>query len=166
MTRVRIFLWLFMISILVSCDCYVSVKGKVFSNSDKHPIEGATIEMVGRNKTTKTNKDGYFHIWEQTGFCFDPQIKITTNNYKPCEITFKGSTDSKSFELKSESDFVNYEKPFYPDTNNKGTFIVGTWIEKYSENFAFSGDTVLFYLDTINPKKEIEKIKAQIRRSN
>lgn len=166
MTTRRVFLWLFITSILLSCACYVSVKGRVLSASDKHPIEGASVELVGRNKITTTDKDGYFHIWVQTGFCFDPHIKITAGNYKPFDITFKGTSESRSYVLKSQSESIEYDEPFYPDPNNRQTFVTGTWIEKYSEKFSALSDTITFFLDTIDTKGEIERIKATLRKPN
>lgn len=138
---------------LLSCDCYVSVKGRVFSNRSRRAIEGAEIEMVGRNVRVNSDKNGFFHIEEQTGFCYDPHIRIIAEEYKPFEITLKRSDGIRIFELKSESEFMEYAKPFYPDSNNKSTFTTGTWIEKFSEHFAYQGDSVLFYLDSFNEGK-------------
>jgi hypothetical protein len=55
---------------------------------------------------------------------------------------------------------VNYEKPFYPDTSTKSTYITGAWINQFSDHFTYcgelaSGESMIFYLDTINPQKEI-----------
>lgn len=154
------------ILLLSSCDCHVSVKGKVISTESKLPIEGAIVEMIGKNITTKTNKNGYFHIWDQTGFCYEPNIKITIDKYKPFEIKFIKSGDSKSYELQSKSESLDYDEPFYPDSKNKNTFITGTWIEKYSEKFSVLSDTVTFYLDTIDVASEIKKTKSKFRNSN
>ncbi len=154
------------ILLLSSCDCYVSIKGKVISTESKLPIEGAIVEMIGKNITTKTNKDGYFHIWDQNGFCYEPDIKITIDEYKPFKIKFKKSGDSKSYDIQSKSESLDYDEPIYPDSNNKNTFITGTWIEKYSKKFSVLSDTVIFYLDTIDVASEIKKTKAKLRNSN
>jgi hypothetical protein len=141
------------------------VEGKVFSDSTQNPIEGATVEMVGKNEKTKTNKDGYFKVEKIVGFCFDPIIRITKNNYKPFEIKFKNLDDSKIYEIKSKSDFITYDKPFYPDSTNKNTFVTGTWINQYSEHFDFNADTNLFYLDTISLNKEIQKAQTNFKKA-
>lgn len=148
---------------LTACDCTVSVEGKVLASSDKKAIVGATVELVGRNLTTTTDKDGYFDIGEHVGFCYDPRVIITAKNYKPFEIEIKNSSDTKSFVRKSDKEFVNYEQPFYPDTNNKSTFMTGTWIDRFSQNFEVDDELIIFYLDTINPKKEIETIQRKIK---
>lgn len=158
-------LLILLITIITSCDCYVSVKGQVFSNTNKKPIAGAKVELIGRNISTTTDKNGYFHIGEQTGLCFTPLLKITSENYKPFEMSFKSSNNNKSFELKSDAKVVNYAKPFYPDTTDKETFMIGTSIKIFSESFAFKGDSILFYLDTINPKKEIKDIQEYMKKS-
>jgi hypothetical protein len=156
----RVLFGLTLIFIFVSCDCFVAVRGRVLSNITSLPIEGAVIEMVGHNIVGKTDKNGMFEISDQVGFCYDPHIKITAKGYKPFEVTIGFSGENKSFELKSKSEFVNYEKPFYPDTSTKSTYITGAWINQFSDHFTYcgelaSGESMIFYLDTINPQKEI-----------
>jgi hypothetical protein len=68
--------------------------------------------------------------------------------------------------LKKESEFVEYKKPFYPNPDNKNTFINGTWIEKYSGNFKIKSDSLLIYLDEKNLTKEIELIKQELKNKN
>ena len=155
----------FLVTILLlqSCDCFVSVKGKIISNSTKQPIQGAIIEMVDKSESTKSDAEGYFSLSKQVGLCFGPQIKITKKNYKPFEMNLSGSNESKSYKVKSKQDFVDYDAPFFPDPNDKGTFTIGTWIEKYSQMFSVRSDTILFYLDTVNVESEILQIKSRFR---
>jgi hypothetical protein len=135
----------------------MSVKGRVLTNTDKKPIAGAHIEMIERDVNAITDKNGFFQIEEQTGFCYEPALKITAEHYKPFEILFKHSEGIKSFHIKSEAEFIDYEKPLYPFPKNKNTVIYGTWIDMFSENFAIQGDTILVYLDISNNKTNIEK---------
>lgn len=148
-----------------SCDCYTVIKGKVLSNRTKIPIEGAIVQLIGENVTVQTDKNGLFKLEKMTGLCFDPHVEISKQHYKPFEITFKNSGNSMSYEVKSKSSFVTYDKPFYPDTTDTNSFIIGTEITEYSENFAVTKDGEVYYLDTINVSQEINDIQNRIRRS-
>ena len=132
---IRISYYSLLLIIFQACDCHVYVEGKVFSGSVQKPVEGVSVELVNKGEVTKTDKNGYFKIEKKVGFCFDPTVRITKKYYKPFEITFKSSRESKIFSIKSKSDFVTYDTPFYPDPDNKNTFVTGTWINQYSINF-------------------------------
>ncbi|MEO7767121.1 MAG: hypothetical protein ABIS01_06835 [Ferruginibacter sp.] len=140
------------------------VEGKVLSNSSKLPLEGAFVELVGKSETTKTDRNGYFKVEKIVGVCFDPKVRITKDHYKPFEITFKSSRDSRIFEIRSQSDFITYDKPFYPDPNNTKTFMTGTHIDKYSKHFASDSNINRYYLDTIDIKKEIQDAQTVLRK--
>lgn len=150
---------------LTSCDCYTVVKGKVLSNRSKTPIEGAIVQLIGKNETVLTDRNGLFKLEKVTGFCFDPHLKISKRGYKPFEITFKSSSSSVSYEVKSKSNFITYDKPFYPDSNDKNSFIFGTDIAEYSENFAVTSNGEIYYLDTINVSQEINDVQNKVRNS-
>lgn len=149
-----------------SCDCCTVVKGKVLSNTTKIPIGGAVVQLIGENETVQTDKNGLFELEKVTGFCFDPHIKILKQHYKPFEMTFKNTDNSISYEVKSKSYFVTYDKPFYPDSYDTSSFITGTWITEYSGSFAVTSDGEVYYLDTINLSREINDIQNGIRNSN
>ena|SRR5688572_500306 len=161
-TRIRLFL-IFTTLLLTSCDCYIVVKGRILSSATELPINNAQVEFIGKNKTVTTDKNGYFKIDEQTGFCFDPHVLIRKDNYKPFDILMGGSKDSRSYEIKSEPYFIEYDEPFYPDSHNKKTLMTGTWIEKFSAKVSFLSDTIIFFLDTINVKGEIENVQNKLR---
>ena len=55
------------------------------------------------------------------------------------------------------------EKPFYPDSSNKSTFITGTWINKWSEKF-FVNDTLIIYLSTNDIYSEVEELQNRLRK--
>lgn len=155
---------LFLISaVLQSCDCVPRVKGIVISNSTKQPIEGASIVLVDQDESTLSNKNGFFEVSKHTGFCFDPQVRISKVNYKPFELTVSGSNESKSYKVASKQDFIEYDKPFYPDIDDKRTFTTGAWIDKYSQYFTISSDTILFYLDTLEVKDEVSIIQSKLK---
>ena len=158
--RLLYFLLLFF---LTGCDCFTVVKGRIISNETKLPITDATIELVGKNKIIKSDNKGQFKIEYVSGFCFDPNIRVISNTYKPFEITIRHSKHSKSFEVKSESEFIEYEKPFYPNPSKDSGFITGTWINSLSQNFAVYNDSLLIYLDENNIKKEIENIQKTLK---
>lgn len=156
-----IFLWS-----LSSCDCIVSVHGKILSNSTKRPVAGATIEMVGENIKTLSGPDGGFHLEKITGFCFDPHIRINMEHYKPFEMTRKSPTGQISYDVKSELELVRFDQPFYPDSSRQGTFLTGISVKKFSGDFAIVGDTIIFYLDTLDFDKEIKTFKSSLRHRN
>ena len=116
--------FLLTVLLLQACDCFVSVKGKVISNTTKRPIKDLIIEMVDKSESTKSDENGYFSLSNHVGFCFDPQIKITKSNHKPFEMTFGGSRESKSYKVTTKQDFIDYAEPLYTDPNDKSTFIL------------------------------------------
>lgn len=162
----RIIFYFISVVFFQSCDCHILVEGKVLSNSSKLPLEGAFVELIGKNETTKTDRNGYFKVEKIVGICFDPIVRITKDHYKPFEITFRSSGDSKNFEIRSQSEFITFDKPFYPDPNNTKTFMIGMHIDKYSKNFAINSNTNRFYLDTINIKKEIQDVQTGLKKGS
>ena len=66
------------------------------------------------------------------------------------------------YTLRRESEFINFDKPFYTDSTGK-KFTVGVEIEKYSRNFSLKSDSLFVYLDTVDVESEIEKIKQELR---
>lgn len=119
--------------------------------------------MVDKSESTKSDENGYFSLSKHVGFCFNPQIKITKSNHKPFEMTFVGIRESKSYKVTTKQDFIDYAEPLYIDPNDKSTFITGTWIERYSQFFNVSSDTILFYLDTVDVKNEINQIQIRLK---
>ncbi len=163
--KIRQLLIIISISIgLSSCDCYVSVKGKILSSSTQKPIAGVTIKMIDRNIESTSNEEGLFLVEEQTGFCYDPHIEFTKKDYKPFLILITSGDDHTSYQVKSESESVNFDKPIYPDTQNQSTFVTGTWIENYSQNFKRSDDSLIIYLDENNIEAELNSIKKKLKK--
>ncbi|MCL8009547.1 carboxypeptidase-like regulatory domain-containing protein [Gelidibacter japonicus] len=152
--------------LLSSCDCQIIVNGKVISSETGKPISGAKIEMVDRNLNSATDQNGNFRIGEMTGFCYSPKIKVTFENHKPFEIELDSDSQSQNYKVKKESESVDFDEPFYPDPNNKNTFIISTWIEKYSGNFEIKSDSLIIYLDEKNRAKEMESIKRNLENKN
>lgn len=164
--KTQIFICVLIISAFTTCkflaECFPEFTGRVLSNSNKTPIEGATVELINQSIKVKTDKDGFFKI--STSGCFDAHFRISKEHYKPFEITFRSSSNSNSYEIKSESKSVDYDEPFFPDTNNKNTFITGTWITQNSESFSVSSGALTYYLDTLkNITEEINDIQMDIR---
>jgi hypothetical protein len=152
--------------LLCSCDCWIQVNGKVISSETGKPISGAKIEMVDKNLTSTSDQNGNFTIGEMTGFCYSPKVRITYDNHKPFEIELESESDFQNYKLKKESEFVEYNEPFYPNPNNKNTFMNGTWIEKYSGDFKIKSDSLFIYLEENNLTNEIELIKQQLKNEN
>ncbi len=73
------------------------------------------------------------------------------------------SNHSKSYEIKSGTKFIDYEKPFYPNPDKSSTFMTGTWINSFSQNFAVKDDSLFIYLNNDNVKKEIENIQKTLK---
>ena len=152
--------------LLSSCDCQILVKGKVISSETGKPINGAKIEMVGKNLNSTTDQNGNFRIGEMTGFCYSPKVKVTYKGHKPFEIELESDSDFQNYKLKKASESIDFDEPFYPDPTNKNSYIVATWIEKYSGNFKIKSDSLIIYLDENNLTKEIELAKRKLKNKN
>ncbi|WP_339607889.1 carboxypeptidase-like regulatory domain-containing protein [uncultured Roseivirga sp.] len=141
---------------LISCDCYVKVTGQIVSSSTGKPIKNALVTLIDKNRKVYSDQNGNFLIDMQTGFCFDPKIQVTKKGFKPFQVLISGDSKSISYKIKSESQSVDFDEPLYPDSSNKSTFITGTWIEKYSQDFQSRNDSLIIYLDTDNLEEEIK----------
>lgn len=152
--------------LLSSCDCWVVVNGKVISSLTGKPIIGAKIELIDRNITSNSDQNGNFSIEEMTGLCYNPKIRVTYKQYKPFEIELESDSDFRNYKVRNESEYVDFDEPFYPNPDNKKTFIVSTLIEKYSRDFEIKSDSLIIYLDENNPAKEIELMKQKLKNKN
>ncbi len=94
----------------------------------------------------------------QTGFCFEPEIQVTKEGFKPFQVLISGDSESKTYKIRSESQSVDFDEPVYPYSSDRNTFIVGTWIEKYSHDFEFENDSLIIYLDIENFEEEIKEL--------
>ena len=147
---------------LTSCDCYVQVEGQVLSSQTGKPISGALVTMLEKNEKVKTDAHGRFKIAKVTGFCFDAELEIKQPGYKPFQILLARSTDYNSYKVKSASKSVDFEQPVYPNPKNLNTFIQSTWIEKYSQSFKHSNDSLIVYLDEDNLEAELKQIQKKL----
>jgi hypothetical protein len=149
--------------LLYSCDCPTQVNGKIFSSETNKPLSGAKIEMIGRNLTSISNKDGSFTIVEMTGFCYTPKIRVTYNEHKPFVIELEFDSDYQNYKIKTEAESIDFDSLFYPDSNKRSSYISAIWINKYSGNFKIKSDSLIIYLDEKNLAKEIELIKRNLQ---
>lgn len=140
-------------TILVSCDCSIKVVGKVVSTETGIPIYGAKIEMLGRNLYSISDKNGNFSITEQTGFCYEPNLKVSFEDYKPFELKIFYNSNNTTYEVLKDTRSVNLSEPIYPDPKNEKTFITATLIEHNSKSFKIKSDSLIIYLDQINPSE-------------
>lgn len=150
------------ILLLCSCDCVINVNGKVLDKETGNPIMGVTVDLLKGADIEKTNAKGIFEAVEVTGFCKDPLIIVSADGYKPFQIEIKKSKGNTQYLVKTETSWINYDQPFYPDTTNKSTFIKGVWIDKWSQDFKIN-DTLTIYLSKDNPAIEIEKSQDDIK---
>jgi len=156
---------IFLLFLTSSCDCLVTIKGKVISTSTGKPIAGAKVELMNQDQTIITDSLGNFTIVKHTGFCFDPIVNISKSEYKPFMIKIERKSNAIKYSITHDAESFDFEKPIYPDTTNKRVFIVASWIEKYSRNFQVKNDSLFIYLDDYNPEKEKEAIKNKIKNS-
>ena len=122
--------------------------------------------MVDKNIISTSDENGNFSIGEMTGFCYSPKIRVTYKGYKPFEIELESDSDSQNYKLKKESESIDFDEPFYPDPKNQNTYILSTWIDKYSKDFEIKSDSLIIYLDEKNLTKEIESIKRKLKNKN
>jgi len=118
--------------------------------------------MVGRDVSSFSKDDGSFELIEVTGFCYDPEIKITFDGYKPFQIRFASIGDYNTYKVKSNPKSVEFDNPVYPDPKNEDTFVTGTWIEQNSLDFDVRSDSIIVYLKKNNPTQEIEELKQKL----
>lgn len=144
-----------------SCDCNTVVKGRILSFSSRRPINGAKIEMIGKNVISNSDSNGFFRVRKFTGFCFSPKIKVTFDNYKPFEIELESESEYQNYKVNKESEFVDFENP----VKSSDYHIEGTWIEKYSSNFEVKSDSLIIYLDEDNLKKELDLIQNHLKQN-
>lgn len=149
--------------LISSCDIYTGTSAKVLDQETGKPISDARVVLLYKSDSTKTNDKGYFEIRSSTGlYKVDPEVLITKAGYKPFQLKEKHSSKETSYIVKSESIDVDFDKPVYPDPRNRGTFIVSTSIDKWSQDFR-AGDTLIFYLTRDDRNSEIERIKNEIK---
>lgn len=122
---------------------------------------GTSVNLLDGSDIKKTDSNGFFEVFSETRPFQDPTILVTMDGYKPFQLRIEGKSDETSYSVKSESIFVDYEEPVYPDPNNRGTFITGTWIDKWSKEFKI-GDTLCIYLVSEDTKAEVERNKKEI----
>jgi hypothetical protein len=145
-------------------ECFPVYTGRVLSTSAGAPMEGATIQLINQNISVKTDSNGFFKL--STSGCFDAHLKILKEHYKPFEITFSNSSTSNSYKVKAESKFVEYDKPFNPNPEDKNSSVItGTWIKQNSESFSVLNNEHIYYLDTLkNTTEEINDIQNKERK--
>ena len=145
------------------CDCHVQVKGRILSSSTREAIGGASIIMMDRDIKTSSNEKGQFLLSEQTGFCYTPNIEITKSGYKPFRISIQSDSESISYQVSSESESIDLEKPVYSDLGDSSTFAVSTWIGRSSRNFEVKDDSIIFYLDKDEPEREVKSVREGLK---
>ncbi|WP_298248427.1 hypothetical protein [uncultured Christiangramia sp.] len=145
--------------LFIACDCEVGIQGQILSSNTGKPIEDARIEIIDKELVSSTDENGYFSLGEMTGFCYSPRVRVTYKNHKPFELELKLNSDNRIFKVKEESEYIDLDKPFYPNSENKKTSIGVIPIEKYSRNFKIQNDSVFIYLDKKDLKREIDSIK-------
>ena len=154
----------FCLFFLVSCDYRTGMTGKVVDKETGRPISNATVNLLDGKSIKKTNNEGYFAVYRQMGaFKVDPKVEITQKGYKPFQIKISSSHDKTSYSVKSETKWVDFNEPLSIESKSKTSELKGTWLEKWSQNFAVS-DTLIIYLTKEDEKAEIEKIKSELKR--
>lgn len=148
--KIQNFILLAILSIgLVSCECYVAVKGRVVSSVTGNDLSNVKIKMRGRDIETVSDIDGKFLLDEQTSSCYDPEVELTKEGYKPFEMKITGSSGGFSYTVNNDNEFIDFDKP--------GESQKGTLRAKYSQKFKVKGDSIIFYLDEMDVETEIEK---------
>ena len=143
-------------------ECYPEFTGQVLSNTTKTPVKGATVTLINQNISVQTDENGFFKM--SASGCFDAHFKISKANYKPFEITFSSSSNSNSYQVRSESKSVDYKEPVKVEDSS---VVTGTWINQNSESFFASSNGVIYYLDTLkNLSEEIADMQKQLRAGN
>lgn len=146
--------------LICSCDCTIRVSGIIIDKETKNVISNASINLLNGRDIEKSNANGYFEVLDQAGFCKDPVIVVKMEGYKPFQLEIKDSKGEISYTVKSETVWIDYDEPFYPNSSNRNTFITGTWINKWSQDFCAS-DTLRIYLTKYDTESEIETIKSK-----
>jgi len=155
--RTKLIILTGILTFFTSCDCGIYINGKIISSVTGNPIKEAKIEMINKDLFAKSDANGIFRIGEMTGFCYSPKIRVSYNNHKPFIIELDSDKEFQVYKLKSESEYIEFDKPFYPNPNNHNTFITSALVEKYSQNFEIKSDSLIIYLDEHDLEKEINQ---------
>lgn len=153
----------FVVGFLSSCkwmaECYPEFTGQVLSNTTKTPLEGATVTLINQNISVQTDENGFFKM--SASGCFDAHFKISKANYKPFEITLSSSSNSNSYQVRSESKSVDYNEPI---RSKDSSVVTGSWIDQNSKSFFASPNGVIYYLDTLKKvSDEIIDIQSEYK---
>lgn len=162
MLRKSIFLCTLLLPLQACTSFSVGILGRVFDKETGLPLVGTTINLLDGGDIKETDSNGFFKVFSETSPFQDPTILVTKDGYKPFQLRIERNNDETSFIVKSKSIYVDYEEPVYPNPNNRGTFITGTWIDKWSKEFK-TGDTLSIYLVREDIKAEVERNKKEIK---
>lgn len=151
MSRKYILLCVLLLPLQACTSFSVKILGRVFDKETGRPLVGTTVNLLDGSDIMKTDSEGFFEVFSETRPFQEPSILVTKDGYKPFQLRIDGNSEEISYIVMSESIFVDYEEPVYPDPNNRGTFITGTWINKWSKEFK-TGDTLSIYLEIAEKK--------------
>jgi hypothetical protein len=150
---------------LQACTFSVGVSGRVYDKETGLPITGTTVNLLDGKDIKKTDNEGFFEVFSEAFPFQDPVILVTKEGYKPFQLTIRGRRNETSFIVTTESVFIYYEEPVYPDPYNRETFITGTSVDKWSKEFR-TGDTLRIYLAREDLKAEVEKTRKEVIQAN
>lgn len=149
---------------LQACTSFsVRIVGKIYDKETGRPLAGTTVNLLDGSDIKITGNDGFFEVFSETRPFQDARLLVTLDGYKPFQLKIKEKSNETSYIVKSGSIHVDFEEPVYPDPNNLNTFITGTSIEKWSEEFR-TGDTLYIYLVREDLKAEIERNRQDLLR--
>jgi len=136
--------------------------GKVYDKETGKPIVDATVNLLEDRDNAKTDSNGYFEVYAQTGnHKIAPIILVSKEGYKPFQLRISSSDNGVNYSVKSETEFIKYRDTLFLNSD-KTSYLLGVDIEKWSLNFAVD-DTLKIYLTRKNVQKEVEKIQTKLK---
>jgi hypothetical protein len=154
--KVNVLLIFIVFTFAASCDCLTVINGIVISAETGEPISNAEVVLVNQDEFVKTDSNGVFSIGKHTGFCFTPELLISKDGLKKFNFMIEHYKGDTKYVVRSDWEYINLDKPYYPDPNNPNWKVLRYSRNKNSQDFSVFSDTIHFFLETDDLEKEIE----------
>lgn len=162
-TTGRLLVFLVILISMFSCEKSIVIEGNIISSKSGKPINHALIKFVDRDVYTYSDQDGNFTLEDFGGYSLSDEFIITHKRYKPFRMKQHSSGNFQSYSVWSNSEFYYFEQPFYFNSEDTSSFIVGTWVDDHSSTFEAGRRSFTFKLDTFDLQSEIQQAYLELQ---